>query len=213
VDDNRLVRELFVASLTGHGASCRSAIHGAEALVRVAEEVPDVIVLDLALPDGDGAELTPRLRALAPGARIIGVSAHAGIADRTRALAAGMDHFLTKPVPLDELWAVVAGTRTNAAGPAAYFDPPPALRERLHRDFLAELPAQRAKLAAAMQANNWPQVRAGAHYLRNSALVVQATELFAACTGLETAATAGHAAEAGQWWGRCAAALDSLAAG
>jgi hypothetical protein len=42
---------------------------------------------------------------------------------------------------------------------------------------------------------------------------VQATELFEVCTRLETAATAGHAAEAGEWWRRCAAALDSLAAG
>lgn len=213
VDDNRLVRELFVAALTERGAACRPAANGAEALVRLAGEVPEVIVLDLALPDGDGADLTPRLRALAPGVRIIGVSAHAGIADRTRALAAGMDHFLTKPVPLDELWAAVVGARTGAAGPAAYFDPPPALRERLHRDFLAELPARRAELATAMRAGNWRQVRAGAHYLRNSALVVQATELFEACTGLENAAAAGQAAEAGRWWSRCAAALDVLAAG
>lgn len=213
VDDNRLVRELFVASLTARGAACRPAANGAEALVRLAEEVPDVIVLDLALPDGDGADLTPRLRVLAPGIRIIGVSAHAGIADRTRALAAGMDLFLTKPVSLDELWTAVIGARTGTAGPAAYFDPPPALRERLYRDFLAELPARRAELAAAMQAGNWPQVRASAHYLRNSALVVHATELFAACTGLETAATAGQADEAQQWWSRCSAALDALAAG
>jgi len=213
VDDNRLVRDLFVASLTRHGASCRSAAHGAEALTRLAEEIPDVIVLDLALPDGDGADLTPRLRALAPRARIIGVSAHAGIADRTRALAAGMDQFLTKPVPLETLWAAVVGARTGRARSTAWFDPPPALRDRLHREFLAEVPVRRAELAAAMRAGDWPKVRASAHYLRNSALVVHAPELFEACTGLESAAAAGDADAAGQWWRRCADALDSHANG
>ena len=212
VDDNRLVRELFVASLTAHGAACRPAANVAEALARLAEAIPDVVVLDLALPDGDGADLTPRLRALAPGVRIIGVSAHAGIADRTRALVAGMDEFLTKPVPLDVLWSAVVGTRT-VGGPTAPFDLPKDLRDRLYREFLAELPARRAELAAAMQAGDLPQVWARAHYLRNSALVVQATELFAACTGLETAAAAGQTTESGLWWSRCSSALDTLAAG
>lgn len=61
-----------------------------------------------------------------------------------------------------------------------------------------------------MHAADWTRVRATTHYLRNSALVVQATALFEACTGLEEAAVAGDAAAATRWWPRCAAALDAL---
>ncbi len=210
VDDNRLVRELFVASLTERGARCRVAGSGAEGLARVAEEAPEVVVLDLALPDGDGVDFVPRFRALAAGLRIIGVSAHAGAADRTRALAAGMDEFIVKPVPLASLWTAVTGVPPAPAVALPHFELPAPLRARLQEEFARELPARRAELAAAIQAGDWARVRATAHYLRNSALVVQATALFEACTGLEAAAGAADAGAAALWWPRCAAALDAL---
>jgi CheY-like chemotaxis protein len=209
VDDNRLVRELFTAALQAHGAQVRAAGSGAAGLARVAEERPDVLVLDLALPDGDGADLVPRFRGLVPGLRIIGVSAHAAGPDRDRALAAGMDVFLVKPVALDALWSAVAG---GSPAPAALFDLPATLRDRLRAEFVRELPAQRAALQAALQAYDWPRVVATAHYLRNSALVVQASSLFEACTELESAAMARDSAGAARWWARCAAVLDGLAA-
>ncbi|HEY0865427.1 MAG TPA: ATP-binding protein [Lacunisphaera sp.] len=210
VDDNRLVRELFVTALTERGARCRVAGSGAEGLTRAAAAAPEVIVLDLALPDGDGANLVPRFRALVPGVRIIGVSAHAGTAERMRALAAGMDEFIVKPVPLAALWAAVIGTPPAPVAPPPHFELPAALRDRLREEFARELPARRAELAAALHAADWARVRATAHYLRNSALVVQATALFETCTGLEAAAAAADAGAATQWWSRCAAALDAL---
>ncbi len=209
VDDNRLVRELFVSSLTERGARCRAAGSGAEALARLREEIPDVVVLDLALPDGDGADFVPRLRAVAPDLRIIGVSAHAGVADRARALAAGMNDFIVKPVPLDDLWVAIAGQAVVRTDRVARFDPPASLNPGLLAAFARELPAQKAVLAAAVRAGDWPQVRATAHYLRNSALVIGADALYAACTGLEEAATAGRANDAIDWWRRCAALLDA----
>lgn len=211
IDDNRLVRELFVSSLTERGARCRAAASGAEGLARIAEEKPDVVVLDLALPDGDGTDFVPRLRALAPGVRIVGVSAHAGAGDRTRALAAGMDAFIVKPVPLDGLWGALAGSAPAATTGPVFFDLPAALRDRLRAEFVRELPARRSELAAAMQIADWPRVRSTAHYLRNSALVVQAGTLFEACTALEAAATAPDPAAATEWWPKCRAALDALA--
>lgn len=210
VDDNRLVRELFLASLTERGAPCRVAGSGSEGLARAAEEAPEVIVLDLALPDGDGTDFVPRFRRVAPGVRIIGVSAHAGAADRARALAAGMDEFIVKPVPLATLWTVVTGTRPAPAAATPHFEPPAALQARLRAEFSRELPDRRAELAAAMHAADWARVRATAHYLRNSALVVQATALYEACTGLEQAAGAADAGAAARWWPRCAGALDEL---
>ena len=181
------------------------AASGAEALARLREEIPEVMILDLALPDGDGVDFVASFRAVAPGLRIIGASAHAGAADRTRALAAGMNEFVVKPVPLDELWAVVAGPQ--AAKPARA-EPSATLSRELLAAFARELPAKRAALASAMQASDWKQVRALAHYLRNSALVVQAQDLYAACTGLEEAVAAGRADDARHWWSRCAPLLD-----
>ncbi len=185
VDDNRLVRELFVSFLAAQGARCRSAATGAEALARAEEELPDAIVLDLALPDGEGTDLVPRLRSAAPRVRIVGASAHAGADDRRRALAAGMDAFLVKPVQLPELWAAVAGSASRVS-----LRLPPAVREQLAQDFVEELPARRGALETALAEGNWARVRATAHYLRNSALVVGATGLLDVCSELEKLATA-----------------------
>lgn len=208
VDDNRLVRELFLSSLAEHGAHGRSARTCAEALAQVRDEIPDVVVLDLSLPDGDGADLVPQLRALAPKLRIVGASAHAGVADRQRALAAGMDAFIVKPVTLDVLWAAVTGDpsppNSNPVRPEASRRP---ARELLAA-FANELPAKKAALAQAVQSADWPQVRALAHYLRNSALVIQADALYAACTGLEEAAAADDAAAVTRCWQRCAPLLE-----
>ncbi len=213
VDDNRLVRDLFISALTQRGAICHAAGNGAAALARVATDAPEIIVLDLALPDGDGTDFVRRFREVVPTVRIVGVSAHAGVADRTRALAMGMNEFLVKPVALDALWAAVAGRPPSALHSKSSFDPPAELQRELQMEFLRELPGKRAELAAAMASADWPRVRAGAHYLRNSALVVRADALFAACTGLEEAATTGRPEEAAPWWRRCQDALDTLSGG
>jgi CheY-like chemotaxis protein len=152
------------------------------------------------------------LRALAPGIRIIGVSAHAGAADKARALAAGMDAFLVKPVPLAVLWDALEGATPDPAESAGFFDLPPALRDRLRAEFVRELPARRTELTAAVEAADWPRVRSAAHYLRNSALVVQAGTLFEACTALESAADARDPAAMAAAWERCRAGLDALVA-
>ena len=206
VDDNRLVRELFVTALTERGAVCRAAGSGAEGLARLREEVPDVVILDLALPDGDGTRFVAPFRAGAPGLRIVGASAHASVTERNRALAAGMDAFLVKPVPLDELWAAVAWPGATPVAPA---QPSATLSRELLAAFARELPAKRTALAAAVQAADWPRVRAEAHYLRNSALVVQAPALYAACTGLEEAAATARADDVQRWWHQCAPLLDA----
>lgn len=212
VDDNRLVRELFVSALTARGAPCRAAASGTAGLADVTAEAPEVIVLDLALPDGDGVDFVPRLRSLAPRVRIIGVSAHAGVADRERALAAGMDDFLAKPVALEALWAAVVG-RSEADQPSdRLFAVPAALQSRLRTAFDRELPDRRAALAAAVPARDWAAVRAGAHYLRNSALVIQDDALYAACTALEEAAETADATAVAARWRECAAILENLRA-
>ena len=211
VDDNPLVRELFIAFLTEHGAMCAAAANGREALAQATTSEFNAIILDLALPDGDGTEFVQPLRERSDGARIIGVSAHAGSADRERAMAAGMDDFLTKPVPLGTLAATVADERARPRESVPAFRTADALRERLARQFARELPAQRSELAAALAAREWSRVRALAHYLKNSAVVVRDDALFDVCTGLEQAAAAADETAARHWWTRCSPPLDRWA--
>jgi signal transduction histidine kinase/DNA-binding response OmpR family regulator len=209
VDDTPLVRELFVAFLTENGALCAAAATGAEALVHARGSPFDSIVLDLALPDGDGTEFIASLRRDAPGARIIGVSAHATGADRARALGAGMDVFLTKPTPLAKLAGAIVGGAPEARLDYRRVDFGTAgvLRERLSRQFREEIPAHRTRLESAIVGAKWSEVQSLAHHLKNSAVVVHDDVLFDACTGLEQASADADAEGVSLWQARCLTAL------
>jgi CheY-like chemotaxis protein len=81
------------------------AANGSEGLALVARERPDLVLMDLNLPDIDGWEVTRRLKA-DPGTAdipVIALTAHAMSGDREKALAAGCDEFDTMPVDFDRL--------------------------------------------------------------------------------------------------------------
>jgi len=200
VDDNPLVRELFVTTLAQAGALVREAESSAEALHLAGAHAFDAVVLDLSLGREDGLELAPRLRRLLPHARIVGVSAHAGVIERQQAGAAGMDAFLTKPVTLDRLVAALA------AGPASVVSASPMrddLQTRLEQQFRREVAGKSAELAAAVAATAWERVRTAAHYLANSAAVVRDDALLGACLALVEAAEAADPAALQAGWNEC----------
>ncbi len=211
VDDNPLVRELFVASLAERGALCAAAGTAAQALVQLGDARFDAAILDLALPDCDGADLARRIRAAGRAEvrtlRLVGVSAHASAAERSRALAAGMDVFLTKPVPLQELAVALGGTGAPASSPEPLAQADAALRERLARDFRRELPDQHRELAAAITRRDWSRSRYLTHQLKNSAAVLRDDALFDACVGLEAATEQANEVALVARWVRCETAL------
>jgi CheY-like chemotaxis protein len=87
------------------GYEILSATTGAEGIAKAAAEMPDLILMDLNLPEIDGWEATRRLKA-SPATRnipLIALTAHAMAGDRERALATGCDDFDTKPVEFDRL--------------------------------------------------------------------------------------------------------------
>lgn len=204
-DDNRLVRELFVAWLTDMGATCAAVEDGEQALTAARAGTWDALVLDLAMPRLGGREVAARLRAEMKGSplRIVGVSAHARPADRAAALAAGMDAFLTKPVERTELAAAVAAI-AGQPGPE-----PDAgkLRARLEAVFRAELPQQLSALAAALARHDWAVVADRAHWLKNSGAVLDEPELFTRSAELEEAAENKNAAAVAAAWVACRTAL------
>ncbi len=81
------------------------AVNGNDGLAMVANERPDLVLMDLNLPDIDGWEVTRRLKAdpSTAGIPVIALTAYAMSGDREKALAAGCDEFDTKPVDFDRL--------------------------------------------------------------------------------------------------------------
>jgi len=103
VDDERSIRRFLKASL-GNQYTIFEATTGEETLLAVATDRPDVILLDLGLPDMDGVEVTRRLREWTQ-VPIIVVSVREQEKDKIAALDAGADDFLTKPFGVGELIA------------------------------------------------------------------------------------------------------------
>ena len=103
VDDERSIRRFLKASL-GSQFTILEAANGAEALSTAASEHPDIIILDLGLPDLDGVEVTRRLREWTQIPIII-VSVREQEKDKIAALDAGADDYLTKPFGVGELMA------------------------------------------------------------------------------------------------------------
>jgi len=102
VDDENALRQVLRARLTAREYLVYEASTGEEGLQQVSVLQPDVIILDIGLPDIDGIEVTRRLRLLVQTPIII-LSVHATESDKIAALDAGADDYLTKPCDLGEL--------------------------------------------------------------------------------------------------------------
>ncbi len=102
IDDERPIRRFLRASLASHGYEVVEASTGEEALHMAADERPDVIILDLGLPDIDGTEVTRQLREWTQTPIII-LSVRERDQDKIGALDAGADDYLIKPFSVGEL--------------------------------------------------------------------------------------------------------------
>lgn len=108
VDDERAIRRFLRASLSTHDCTILEAVDGAEALAAVASQRPDVVFLDLGLPDMEGIEVLRRLREWST-APVIVLSVRDQEKDKIEALDAGADDYLTKPFGIGELMARMRG--------------------------------------------------------------------------------------------------------
>jgi len=108
VDDEADARELVSKLFELAGAQIKKAGSAKEAMNIIKAEVPDVMVCDIGMPGEDGYSLIKRVRALHPNLPAVALTAYARAEDRTRAIRAGFDNHLSKPVDSGELLAVVA---------------------------------------------------------------------------------------------------------
>lgn len=104
IEDEPQIRRFLRASLPSQGYRLEEAVNGEEGLLQAAMRQPDIIILDLGLPDIDGLEVTKRLREWAQ-IPIIVLSARGQENDKIAALDAGADDYLTKPFGMGELLA------------------------------------------------------------------------------------------------------------
>jgi len=116
VDDERAIRRFLRTSLTAYHYVIYEASSGQEALTAVIAHRPDLLILDLGLPDMDGIEVIRQLREWTP-LPIIVLSVRERESDKINALDAGADDYLTKPFGIGELMARlrVAVRRTASA--------------------------------------------------------------------------------------------------
>jgi CheY-like chemotaxis protein len=109
VEDHELNREIMTRQLARVGFEVIVAVDGAEALVSVRDNLPDLVLLDMSLPVMDGWDVVRELKA-DPDLRaipVVGLSAHAMPEDRERALEVGCDDYVVKPVKFERLMETI----------------------------------------------------------------------------------------------------------
>ncbi|MBO9577153.1 MAG: response regulator transcription factor [Microbacteriaceae bacterium] len=105
VDDEEPLADLLTMALRYEGWDVRTAGTGQAALTAVREHRPDIVVLDVMLPDLDGLEVLQRLRAGGEQVPVLFLTAKDAVADRVAGLTVGGDDYVTKPFSLEELVA------------------------------------------------------------------------------------------------------------
>ena len=105
VEDNEMNRDMLSRRLERKGYTIVCAVDGEQGVQMAIAEVPDLILMDISLPQIDGYEATRRIKSNGPTATVpvIALTAHAMTGDREKTLEAGCDDYDTKPVELTRL--------------------------------------------------------------------------------------------------------------
>ena len=197
------------------------ALDGGEAVEKAATADYDLILMDCQMPKMDGYQATRRLREMGVGTPVVAMTAHALSGDREKCLAAGMDDYLTKPIVLDHLVAVLDRWLGCVSASATRSDPPsgPAagevnadfaydefldllmgdeeLADSLLKLFVTNTQTDLAKLKAAIAGGDPEQVRLAAHFIKGAAANLCAVAINATACEIEQAARRGDIAGAG----------------
>src|SRR6478735_9108183 len=115
VEDDAHVREAVERALRFEGYQVHTAVDGNDALLRVGDLGPDVIVLDVLMPGTDGLAVCRILRDRGNHTPILMLTARHEVSDRVAGLDAGADDYLVKPFALDELFARVRALLRRAS--------------------------------------------------------------------------------------------------
>ncbi|GIH09533.1 DNA-binding response regulator [Rhizocola hellebori] len=122
VDDEPTIVSLLSASLRFVGFEVRTAASGAEALKVAADFKPELLVLDVMLPDYDGFEVVRRLRADGRHLPVLFLTARDGVQDKITGLTVGGDDYVTKPFSLEEVVARIKAVLRRTYAPLSATD-------------------------------------------------------------------------------------------
>jgi PAS domain S-box-containing protein len=199
VEDNPVNQELACELLRGAGIQVAVADNGVQALHMLEQQTFDGVLMDCQMPELDGYETTRRLRQDARWAQlpVIAMTANAMVGDRDKALAAGMNDHVAKPIKLTQLFGTLArwiGSASAARASGAFDET--ALRESgvevgsaLHGRLLAMFAERVSNFCARFEAATGDRVTATrlAHDLKSEAAMLGARALSAAAADLEAA--------------------------
>lgn len=105
VEDDTLLRERLARAFATRGYDVHQAADIAEAEAAAQVEAPELVVLDLRMPQGNGLDLIPRLLAIEPATKIVVLTGYGSVATAVEAVRMGAVHYLTKPADADEILA------------------------------------------------------------------------------------------------------------
>jgi len=115
VDDNDDNRDVLARRLQRRGFDVTQAADGKQGVKQATADLPDLILMDMNMPELDGWEATRMIRSDGLKVPIIAITAHAMSGDRERALEAGCTQYHTKPVELDKLLEMIECLLTGSA--------------------------------------------------------------------------------------------------
>ena len=121
VDDEAAIRHLLAGALRFAGDDVQTAASGAQAVRVATSSRPDIILLDVMIPDGNGFEVARRLRAGPRSIPVVFLTARDEVTDRVAGLNLGADDYITKPFSLDEVLLRVGAVlrRSRQAAPSS----------------------------------------------------------------------------------------------
>ena len=200
-EDNVVNQRVALGQLRKLGYAADAVANGLEAIEALAQVPYEIVLMDCHMPELDGYEATAAIRQREGDCRhtwIIAMTANAMSGDRDQCLAAGMDDYVSKPVRLDDLAAVLerAGRQLTVA-PAIDSRSLEELRELIDEDgqsilhnlllkFVGEASAAMAELRAGMDRAEPPAVGFAAHRLKGSSSVFGAHRLQELCGEMES---------------------------
>ncbi len=207
-EDNPINQEVIVEVLKELGYEADVVENGRLALEALARHSYQVVLMDCQMPELDGYQAAREIRkreAGGPRIPIIAVTAHALVGERERAITAGMDDYITKPLnpkllrqALERWWpreSLRPGSRRGSSIPVGAIDmsdgaldPSVQRSQGVVRVFLRHVPDQLAAITAAVAAGNPEALRVAAHKLKGSCLSVGVPRMAALCATLETEA-------------------------
>lgn len=123
VDDEPNLAELLTSALRYEGWDVSTALTGQDALSLARETLPDVVILDVMLPDIDGLQVMRRIRQNTPHVPVLFLTARDSVEDRVAGLTAGGDDYVTKPFSLEEVVARMRGLLRRSGAHAERQEP------------------------------------------------------------------------------------------